>query len=379
MIYILAKYPFLSVGHYWTFDGYLRNALRELELNYVFINPDAFKAEQEDKKINNKVFTKYINVANDDNFLQNSIKIIENDIKELKFNKVVILIPWLPQFTLDELRFFNRIESKAIITYVGLTIIAPDQIKNISTNKPRYQFEEFFMQKENKILWVSDTPPAWYIDKSWIREMPDFAESGIIKKVNPKYDLSFFGLLTPYRGLFEILIIALFNPKIKIRIKGYGYSSHRIFRPWKRKVFRYQNWRTNPMASIVFSSISLLVSGLRYLPNVTFSSEPFANELDLDKAIGETRAMFYCPKLPHGSGLSNKSLAAGIPILWFGWSGQAYRLLKTNFSEGNFRFSEIFVPGRIYKKLNSLPIPKPIEVEMRNNFLNEVSILKKFI
>ena len=90
-------------------------------------------------------------------------------------------------------------------------------------------------------------------------------------------------------------MIALFNPGLKARIKGYGYSSHRIFRPWKLPIFRYGSWRENLVASLLFSAFSILVSWIRYLPNVDFSAIPFETEADIDKAISETRVMFYCP------------------------------------------------------------------------------------
>jgi hypothetical protein len=380
MIYILARYPKLDNGHYWSFDSYIRSALYENNLSFVFINPESNKAETEDRESfgNKSTWTRYVNVLDDKNFVRDCIHVINRDLQTTAQDQIIILIPWLPQFDVTDLESISQLESDVEVIYVGLTILDKGLITGMDIGPYRYQFEEFFLSRKKRLLWVSDIPPKEYATVEWIRKMPDFAETAIDKSTTFTYDLSFFGLLSSYRGLFEILMIAFFNPGLKVRIKGYGFRAHRIFRPWKLRVFRYGSWRDNPFASVLFSMISLIVSGIRFLPNVHFSKKPFETESDIDKAISKTRVMFYCPKLPHGSGLTNKSLAGGIPILWHGWNGVAFDLLSKSYPQGYFRYREVFIPGRIHRKIKSLQSPQPMQDEMRRNFLAEILELKKF-
>jgi hypothetical protein len=74
-----------------------------------------------------------------------------------------------------------------------------------------------------------------------------------------------------------------------------------------------------------------------------------------------------------------KSLSAGIPILWNGLSGQAYDFLRSNYQEGQFKYWEIFLPGRMTKKLSMLTPPEPQESRMWDEVLAEISEFKKYL
>ena len=372
MIFILSKYPFLNIGHYWSFDGYLRNALRDCGEPYVFINPSADRARKEDL-VDEKSQFKYVKSIDGELFIEDSIRLIKEEIYKSQTKQVILIIPWLPQFSIGELQKLVVIDSLVDTAYLGLSTSSASQIQGKSVDGFRYLHEEYFEKKANKVLWVSNFVKEEYPNRPFIREIPDFAENSASRVAKPKFDISFFGLLTPYRGLFEVLIIGLFNPKLHIRIKGYGFARHRIYRPWRMKILRYQSLRTNPLLSIFFSGVSVMVSFLRVLPNIDFSPVPFASEEDLDLAMSETRTIFYCAKLPHGSGLTNKSLAAGIPILWTGWEGQAFRVLNKYYPVGYFRYFEIFIPGRFSKKVACLPEIAGIREQMWKEFRNEIS------
>ena len=376
MIYILSRYPRLDRGHYWSFDGYIRRALRENQLEYQFLNPTSKLAFEEDQRFS-QVNDKYIAIEDEGIFIQSAIKYILEDVNTCGHKKITILIPWLPQFSINEIQELDKVEEHVITKFVGLTILSPQQIQGQNNQKFRYEFEEYFEGKTNPILWVSDLVPQRYIQRKFIREFPDYAEVNFNRNEQKPWDISFFGLLTPYRGIFEVLMIGLFNPKIRIRIKGYGFAKHRIFRPWKYRIFRYQNWRTNPIASIFFSMLSVLTSLLLHLPNIDFSDEPFETEEDLDWGMSQTKFMFYCPKLPHGSGLTNKSLAAGIPILWHGWQGKAFSMLSKNYPQGYLPYFKFFVPNYVYRKLHTLEKPHDLQTQMWEKFSAEVSIIQE--
>jgi hypothetical protein len=367
----------MNIGHHWTFDAYLRKALRSDGLSYTFINPNADLAASEDN-ITNSDNQCYVS-ASDQNFTQEAIARIIKDVRAKNHSKVLILIPWVLQFSLNELNEFEAIEEFATTSYAGLTIFTPAYLRGERESDYRYEYEEFFATKPRHILWVGELPELDYKSNANLRSMPDFAETESSETANPIYDLSFFGQLSSYRGLFEILVIALFNPNLKVRIKGYGFSKHRIFRPWKYHWLRYQSWRSNPLAGIVFSLLSLPLNAIRLMPNLHFSKLPFESESELDRGMSETRVMFYCPKLPHGSGLTNKSLAAGIPILWNGLEGQAFRVLNENYRSGYFRYWHIFVPNKIHKQVRNLPKIKPNQNQMWTNFKNEIVQVKSFI
>ena len=378
MIYILSKYPYLDIGHYWSFDGYLRAALADNQLEFYFLNEDAQRAKSEDYNKFSRPHNKYIEIRNDDSFMKNCVDFIISMVAESKLKKIVILIPWVPQFSEKELEELNQLEKIAEVAFVGLTVLSPASLQGRTIIGKRYLHEGYFSQKENSLLWVSDTVPLNYPNK-FIRAMPDYAESSIKKSAITSFDLSFFGLLTPYRGLFEILVIAFFNPRLKIRIKGYGFSPYRVLRPWKQKKYRYQTWKDKPFLCGPLVATSVLLSLARFLPNVDFSPIPFSSEGELDQAMGETRAIFYCPKLPHGSGLTNKALANDIPIIWNGWEGRAFNLLSKYYCAGYFKYFEIFLPGRIGRKLENLPSNINIKDLMLQNFVKEVGIIESFI
>jgi len=376
MIYILSKYPRLDRGHYWSFDGYLRRALRENHIRYQFLNPSAKLALDEDERFN-QIHNGYITIEDRGKFIQSAIEHILQDVKSNNHKKITILVPWLPQFTIDEIQELDLVEKFVDTKFVGLTTLSPQQIQGRKNQKSRYNFEEYFAGKSDRILWVSDVVPLDYNQREFIREFPDFAEVNMNRNEQKVWDISFFGLLTPYRGLFEILMIGLFNPKVKIRIKGYGFARHRIFRPWKHTIFRYQNWPSNPIASIFFSALSVLASSLLHLRNIDFSDEPFETEEDLDLGMSQTKFMFYCPKLPHGSGLTNKSLAAGIPILWHGWQGKAYSMLSQSYPQGYLPYFRFFIPNYINRKLTALEKPLDLQKQMWEKFSAEVLMIQK--
>jgi hypothetical protein len=348
MIYILQKYPHLDNGHFWTFDGYIRRALRESNFPYLYLNPEATRASSEDGTPVEQKF-EYFDIPNK-NYMELAILKIRSHIEENSIKQITIFLTWLPQFTLDEFQKINELNEIAEIAYVGVSILTSSQIRGKTGEEYHYEFEKEFGSKKNRILWVSDFEDSNQNRASFVREIPDYAENKVKPAELPKYHIGFFGLQTPYRGIFEILMIALFNPRLRIHIKGAGFTPHRVFRPWKRKFFRYQTWRTNPVWAILFSATSLLFSLLRFLPNVEFSSQPFATDLDLDYGISQCQIIFYCPKLPHGSGLTNKSLAAGVPVLWHGWEGQAFRALVREYPQGFFDYVDLFIPNRITKK-----------------------------
>lgn len=74
-----------------------------------------------------------------------------------------------------------------------------------------------------------------------------------------------------------------------------------------------------------------------------------------------------------------KSLSVGVPVLWNGLPGQTYDFLNLTYPEGNFKYWEIFLPGRISKKLQSLPHLEALEPSMKDKVFEELLILRKLV
>lgn len=378
MIYILNCYPVLESGHFWHQDFYFRKFFRALGFTYSFINPSAKIAKNEDELGESSDY-RYFEIENASHFVSLAKNYITNDLQSQKFESACLFFPWLPQFSEEELKEFASLNSITKLSIFGVSVRNPNSIWGGSPEVETFVHQNLFLQDPYKIIWIGEAVPEYLLSSKQVRYLPEYAETKINRETKKEFDIGFFGMLSPYRGLFEVLVLALLNPKLRIIIRGYGFAPHRIWRPIKFKFFRYTGWKDNFLFSLFFSSVSLPIGWLRFLPNIEFFSKPFPTENDLDLALGACNAVLYCPKLPHGSGLMTKSLSAGIPILWNGLPGQAFDFLTSNYIEGNFHYWEIFLPGRITKKLKAIAHPEPQESQMWNNVLTEITEFGKYV
>jgi hypothetical protein len=356
----------------------MRAALREIGLPYIFVNESAEIAQAEDGIFNSNDF-RYKKITSPSTYIEDTIDFINHDIEVQSLQKAILLMSWLPQFTEGEFLKFKEIGNPIAISIVGLTTLTSSSATSTAAVGPRYIFQEYFQAKPYDLLWVGEKISRENSQNLRVRFLPEYANTTLVLSNRTHSDISFFGHLVPYRGISEILITSLFNPKLRIRIQGYSFKAHRIFRPLKFKVFNYGSWKNNPVFAVVFSLISLLLSLLRFLPNVDFSPSPFESESDLDQAMSESKCVFLCMKFPFGSGIMTKSLSAGIPVIWNGQNGQAIEFLNLNFPEGKFNYGDIFIPGKITKKLAQLAPPLPLRAEMWAGFVEEIRQLSRLI
>ena len=367
----------MESGHFWKQDFYFRKFFRAINIPHTFVNPSAEIAQDEDK-IGESLDFKYYQIDDVEKFVGIAINLITQDIQREKMTSACLFFPWLPQFTLDQLIEFSRLGSLVKLSITGVSVRTPVAIWGGTSEIETFVHQNLFSRSPFEVLWIGESVPDYLVNVKNIRYLPEYAETKINSNQPKDFDLGFFGMLSPYRGLFEVLVIALFNPNLRIKIRGYGFAKHRIWRPIKFKFLRYTSWRENFLFSFFFSAVSLVVGLIRFLPNIDFSDKSFPKEENLDEAISKCQTLIYCPKLPHGSGLMTKSLSAGIPILWNGLSGQAYDFLNSNYPEGNFKYWEIFLPGRIARKLRFLPSLQPHESRMWEKVYEELSILKEY-
>ena len=351
MIYIVNSLPFIGKGHHWVVDSYVRKALKELNHSFMYINPSSQLAKLEDG-FNDGIENVYCEIEESTNLLQ-IYEIIKAHSTKKDLAHVTILFTWLPQFAIDDLEQL-KFSTSPELRIVAITLLSEKSI-NRDKSEIRYYGQELFAKNSNfKILWTGEKIPDYLSKNNFLRQLPDYHFNPRAMEDREGNNLSFFGQLSAFRGASEILLIALFNPTLKVKIKGYGFHSTRIFRPVSIKKLRYSSWRDNVFLAIVFSLASIPISFLRFLPNIDFSNVPFKSEEVLGEAIAESGAIFYCPKFPHGSGITMKSLAAGVPIVWNGLPGHAQRILSEKSPFGEIKYYEIFIPNRISRKLDKI-------------------------
>jgi hypothetical protein len=375
VIYILDSSSRGDGGHLWITDRRIRRGFRERGLPYVFINPSAETARIEDEFDFNRN-SRYLPLRGGKSFILDAIAWITKDLEEEKLQRATIFIPWLLQFTEIDLRYLLRLKDVVELSIAGITMHSVESLKDPSGIK-HFKFQELFESDDAfKILWA-DAEVQEQISRSYsLRKWPQYEEGISAKKSEKNVTLGFFGMLSPERGLGEVLLLALFNPKLSVVIRGYSYRRFFIWKPTRFSYLRYTNWREKRLLSLSFGLISLLMSVLKYLPNVSFSDEPFPTEEDLLEAISESAAIFYYAKLINGSGIAMKSLACGIPVLWNGKFGSAVDSLHKSFPQGKFQNVELFIPNRLTKKVHSIIGSKPQNPHVWSKFLEEVSVLK---
>lgn len=351
MIYLVNKYGFGPVGHYWTCDYNLRLSMRELNISYTYLNPTADLAFLEDGIDNSQNFL-YHNINQSEFNIENLISLINERDKLNPLEKKAILFSWLPMFDETELKLLQGLDKK--IGIAAITSRTSDSVLGNPTINRFYGQENFRNYSSNSFLWVWERVPTHTDELDRIFQLPDYIASLPAEEKRDWNQISFFGLLGGHRGMAEILILALFNPSLKVRIKGYSFSAARCWRPFKIKAFRYSSWKTKPWFSLPFTFFSLFISLFRFLPNVEFSRVPFETESDLSEAISKSGTLFMCLKYPFASGVVMKSLYSGIPVIWNIPLGQAREVLEKSYPIGQFKYWEIFVPGRFTKKLKSI-------------------------
>lgn len=381
MIFLIDLYPKNNFGHFWHQNENFRRAFIQESMEFIFLNPSADMAKIDDEEFSKVNYGKYININVSQNSLEQAIELIENDIKRNNYEKVSLLFSWLPQLNKKALSRIEDLNQQTDITLFGIAPQSPELIYG-KDSKFRYSMEEILNESTlRKIIWVWENPQEYISNtgRNYIRKLPEYhSYKPRDKKFKRKIEISFFGMLSPFRGLSEILLIALFNPSTKVVIRGHGFSPLRTWRPFKFKIFRYRNWKSNPVMALINTIVSITISLLIFLPNVKLIKKPFSSNRELNNAISQATTIFYNAKLPISSGISLTALASGVPVIWIGSSGEAFDFLYRNCQPGRINFIDIFKLNFIKNKIVSLQYFEPKEVYSWHEFVNEVRILKNF-
>jgi len=360
-----------EIGHYWQMSANFRRVFLESGINFVFLNPSALDAKQEDSLTSQQVKkSAYVTVPEGNRFFDKTLEYIHDFHTRNSGTELHIIFMWLPVVPVEHIEELLGISSTKPFFISGITFS-----KSFSTGSMGYHFEEEFSQNERcKKLWVwsdsfSTTPN---LADSKIRKLPEFhpsfpkAESG-----HAEY-LGFFGKLNSARGLSDVCIAALFNPKVSVVIKGYGYQGLRMWRSSSFSFLQYKTWTRNPFAAFLTLIVNIFFKLMLLLPNVNFDKLPFATQKELQTAIGNCTAVFYAAKLPYSSGIALTSLATGTPVIWFGSSGEAVKQLEKGFPEGRISRSQLFIPGYLSNRIKKVKDSKPKEMFSWKQFKQEV-------
>jgi hypothetical protein len=358
-VFLLDRRPLENTGHYWAADKHIIMALSESGHNFDFISPSAqfMFSELGSFKHQNSCFTEISEM----NFVQESFFHIRTQIDSRKLDRIIVFISWIPDLDKNELKLLSSLSERCEVSIVGISMQTPEAISGDPISEPYFGYKTASEIPNFKVLWVPDieirnSPLLTFQLRNWI-DFQSFTPAGNEKRTNK---VGFFGQLSGYRGLGEALILGLMNPKLRVFIRGSGFSMRTVWRPFKRKIYRYSNFKANPVFSLIFSFVSIGLSLLRHLPNIQFNPDPFSDEAQLNDSISKCNSIFICCKNRPGSGIVMKALASGVPVLWNGYEGNLFQILKAHYPEGQFNYYELFIPGRMRKKINTLKRPSPI-------------------
>ena len=382
MIYLIDPYGNIETGHFWKVTLDFFDALSSLNLEFTLLTPtpEAVRKEREGKisSVCSEIQRVPTNHEDRSEYFKSFLQFLN-----LKCEKTVVIFTWLVS---DSVEFYENFFSG--ITNSNISIFGISTLK--SSSSINYDAEYSFEMQETfekyqacKVLWVWHEPNKVNESGKKLRRLPEFHSNQIIpKKTHRKNDvlgLNFFGGLSSFRGISEILLIAFFNPRLPVSIKGPGYSKFKVWRPVRLKLFRYSRWQEKPLTASFIAFVSLMISALRHLPNVRFDPTPFRSEEEFLNAISMSTSIFIGCKLPHSSGVALSSLALGIPVIWFGEKGEAARILMSSFPQGKIRYRDIFVMGRIKKMVKSLPSFTPVVVFSWESMLEEIKHVEDYL
>ena len=379
---MIDPYGNVDTGHFWYVTNTFVQALNELKIDFVFVSPSCREMEIT-LSANNKsrcVGYKYFSLEagnKSDLFTE-----LAREIKE-KNDNAVLIFTWLPFRDQSEYTILFEDLKNSQVAIAGISNLTSSSVLNYKVDYI-FEFEELFSRYKNcKILWVWHEPRFINEESYKIRRLPEFHPSmpnlkENLLKIEPSNSVNFFGALSGHRGLSEFLILALLNPNIKFKAKGYSYSSFKLWRPHKFRWMRYKSWRNKPWVAVPAIIISLILSTLRLLPNLQLDKNPFVNDEEFQKNLASSKFLFYGCKLPHSSGVALTALASGVPVFWFGHSGEAVRFLKLSVPEYEIKYYQLFIPFFLYFKIKRIGDRKVSEVYPWESFVNEVGVIQRF-
>jgi len=382
LIYLVDPYGNIDTGHFWKVTTDFYEALNSLNLKFRLMTPTPnakireFSGFESDSCLGIEQVPIMLNERNE-YFVQFLKKL---NVSE---EKIVVIFTWLPANTVDFYEdFFSKVTNENI-SFFGISTLNSSSVLNYDENYS-FELQEVFDNYDCcRAIWVWHEPNTKLTTGKKVRRLPEFHSNKVKSDFSEEKDyfiqLNFYGGLSGLRGLGEIFIVALFNPKLRIKIKGYGYSKYKVWLPLKFRLFRYSRWRQKPLLAIFIVMASTAISTLRFLPNVEFDSKPFTSEKEFLDAVSTSNFIFVGCKLPHSSGVALAALAAGVPVIWFGEKGEAVRTLSVASPKGRIRYKDIFALGKVTRILKDYNFAKPRPYFTWEMMIQEISLVKKYL
>ena len=368
---LFETHDYIDPGHHWQMAANFRRVFLESGNDFVFINPCSDKAREADSALLTSVGNYlYVNVESGRSFYLNALSEVDKLARDNPDRHLNLIFLWLPELPANDLKSFIRLATIHNISISGISF-ALDPASGLGEFYFEKEFNESYACKK---LWVWVEIPSDRKNNvnSKLRRLPEFVPSKP-KNQSPNVNtIGFFGKLKAERGLPEVLILALFNPKIRFEIRGSGYLGQYMWRATKYKCLKYTSWKREPWAAIPSKILNRFYLVLLKLPNVEFNPTPFDHHDEFENAIANCSAVFYAAKLPITSGVALTSLAAGTPLIWLGSKGEAVKQFLAAFPEGHLRTWELFIPKGIERKLQKLSKLKPKEIYSWDSFKTEV-------
>jgi glycosyltransferase involved in cell wall biosynthesis len=369
MIFLIDPYGQNNHGHHWNVSIQFLEALIEGNLEFAFVSPTALLAKKEiearypNKKIN------AIQTSDDPTVHKQSVATLITDASNVS-EKSIFVFSWLGLFSESQFQDILENVSNTAMEIHGVSGLSKASVENYNSEY-HFEFELIFQDNPNcKTLWVWHEPNPRSTSHK-VRRLPEFHFSlpREIPGKRSRIRISFFGRISPFRGVAELLIIALLNPRLEVFIKGLGFSRWGLWRPARG----YRGWKQQPLTALVSILISAALSALRFLPNVEFDSTPFPSELELANAIARSDIIFVGCKLPLSTGIGLSAMASGVPVMWFGRTGEGARLLQIGSDFGRLRYAQIFLPGYATKRAKEIVSKKTAEIFSRKEMYDEIT------
>lgn len=356
-----------SLGHNWEYARVFRKYYDLLGKNFCFISPGALQAQREDNFSN--CASNYLECDNTPETMTSAIELLEIDIKKSSAEVIHIFFLWgaqLSNHAIKQLEKLEGITGKRI--FIQILGKFPMTLSRYSTLDQR-KWENSVLDRFSKfripvtfLAWDSRSALDVFPPVKSFTEHFQYSALTSTRQVHNKIannSISFFGNLTHSRGLGDLLLFALVNPKIRFSVLGYGRVDRSFWRP-----SGYQSKFRTPVKWLFGLVVSVCAVLITKLPNVEYRPDSFLkSHSDLEIEIKKANCIYYSSKFSGlSSGIVSMALFLEIPIIWRPGNSPASELLRQHFPAGEIYDSQ-FKPWKLRALLGRVQVSSPIKYQ----------------
>ena len=260
-----------------------------------------------------------------------------------------IFILWEDDWSLTDLENIAQVSvGRRVRISIVVNPIQDLEKKGLPIPSCKYDYSKIFVENNFELMsWDFRTQLQ---HKSDVLYLPNF-HSQIERTYFPqKLTLGFYGNLTFERGLGDLLLLAALHPRMKFRIRGYGFESLRFYR-----LKGFISFRATPISAILGFLISGFFVFLTKLPNVDLLGLRFKDSMEMSMDIQSCSAIFIgSDRFDFPSGVVIQSLKANVPVMWIESNSVSSSELKFYFPSGGISRKMLFHPSSFLEKLQDL-------------------------